>query len=84
MRAICEVLGLDKALEEEVAVLRRNLLRLTHTREFSAAAKFQVRIQYLNWLRMFLLFSPPLPNSRSASRIEFLALLSVSLFPLSL
>ena len=41
MRAVCEVLGLDSAVEAEVAVLRRNLLRLAHTREFAPAAAFK-------------------------------------------
>ena len=41
-RAICEILGLDTALEEEVAIVRRNLLRLVHVREFSPAAAFKV------------------------------------------
>lgn len=42
VRTVCEALSLDKEVEAEVAVLRRNLLRLTHTREFAEAAKFQV------------------------------------------
>lgn len=42
VRTVCEALGLDKDVEAEVAVLRRNLLRLTHTREFAESAKFQV------------------------------------------
>ena len=42
-KAVCEVLSLDSALEDEVAVLRRNLLRLTHTPEFSDASHFLVR-----------------------------------------
>ena len=42
-RAICEILALDTALEEEVAIVRRNLLRLIHVREFSPAAAFKVR-----------------------------------------
>ena len=43
VRAVCEVLGLDSAVEGEVAVLRRNLLRLAHTREFAPAAAFKAR-----------------------------------------
>lgn len=43
VRAVCEVLGLDSAVEAEVAVLRRNLLRLAHTREFAPAAAFKAR-----------------------------------------
>ena len=42
MRAVCAVLALDAAVEEEVAVLRRNLLRLVHTREFAPEAAFKV------------------------------------------
>ena len=41
-RAVCEVLALDTALDEEVAIVRRNLLRLIHIREFSPAAAFKV------------------------------------------
>ena len=43
VRAVCEVLALDGAVEEEVAALRSSLLRLTHTREFSPEAAFKVR-----------------------------------------
>ena len=42
VRTVCAVLALDSALEQEVAVLRRNLLKLVHVREFSSAAEFQV------------------------------------------
>lgn len=45
-RTVCEVLALDGCVAEEVAVLRRNLLRLTHTREFSPQAVFRVRGQH--------------------------------------
>ncbi|KAK9830879.1 hypothetical protein WJX81_001263 [Elliptochloris bilobata] len=41
VRAVCEVLRLDASVEAEVGVLRRNLLRLTHTREFAHAAAFK-------------------------------------------
>jgi DNA polymerase epsilon subunit 1 len=43
VRAVCDALRLDTCVEEEVQVLRHNLLRLTHTREFAAAAEFRVR-----------------------------------------
>ena len=43
VRAVCDALRLDAAVEEEVAELRHNLLRLTHTREFAPAAAFKVR-----------------------------------------
>ena len=42
--AVCEALGLDAALEDEVLALRANLLRLTHTREFAPEAQFRVRL----------------------------------------
>ena len=42
MRAVCDALRLDSAVEEEVLELRHNLLRLTHTREFAQAAQFKV------------------------------------------
>lgn len=36
------MLALDSALEDQVAVLRRNLLKLVHVREFASASEFQV------------------------------------------
>ena len=42
VRAVCDALRLDNAVEEEVLELRHNLLRLTHTREFAQAAQFKV------------------------------------------
>ena len=42
VRTVCAVLALDSALEDQVAVLRRNLLKLVHVREFAAASDFQV------------------------------------------
>lgn len=42
VRAVCDALRLDSAVEEEVLDLRHNLLRLTHTREFAQAAIFKV------------------------------------------
>lgn len=44
VRTVCTVLALDSALEEQVSVLRRNLLKLVHVREFAAAAHFQVSL----------------------------------------
>ncbi|KAK9824549.1 hypothetical protein WJX72_011249 [[Myrmecia] bisecta] len=41
VRSVCCVLTLDQSVEEEVALLRRNLLTLLHMREFSDAAAFQ-------------------------------------------
>ena len=41
-RAVCEVLRLDASLADEVAVLRRNLLRMTQNREFGEHAAFKV------------------------------------------
>ena len=43
VRTVCAVLALDSAVEEQVAVLRRNLLKLVHVREFASAAEFKVR-----------------------------------------
>lgn len=43
VRAVCDALRLDPCVQEETQVLRHNLLRLTHTREFAAAADFKVR-----------------------------------------
>lgn len=42
VRAVCDALRLDPCVTEEVQVLRHNLLRLTHTREFAPAAQFKV------------------------------------------
>lgn len=42
VRTVCAVLALDSALEDQVAVLRRNLLKLVHVREFASASEFQV------------------------------------------
>lgn len=42
VRAVCDALRLDPSIEEEVLVLRRNLLLLTHTLEFAPAAEFRV------------------------------------------
>ena len=42
VRAVCDALRLDPSVEEEVLVLRRNLLLLTHTLEFAPAAEFRV------------------------------------------
>ena len=51
-RAVCEVLKLDASLGDEVAILRRNLLRMTQTREFGEQAGFKVG--YLNNDYLFL------------------------------
>lgn len=42
VRTVCAVLALDSALEDQVAVLRRNLLKLVHVREYASASEFQV------------------------------------------
>jgi len=39
-RAVCEAMSLDRRLSNEVSALRRNMLRLARTREFSGAAVF--------------------------------------------
>ncbi|DBA81285.1 TPA: hypothetical protein ACH3X2_006902 [Trebouxia sp. C0005] len=41
VRTVCAVLALDLALQQEVAVLRRNLLKLVHVREFASASEFK-------------------------------------------
>ena len=43
------MLGLDGTVSEEVAVLRRNLLRLTQTREFGENAAFKVHPHPPSW-----------------------------------
>ena len=47
VRTVCAVLALDSALEQEVAVLRRNLLKLVHVREFASASEFKVSHQLM-------------------------------------
>ncbi|CAG9128383.1 unnamed protein product [Plutella xylostella] len=41
VNAVCKVLSLDQAMEDQVTLLRRNLLRLIGTGEFSAAAQWR-------------------------------------------
>ena len=48
VRTVCAVLALDSAVADEVAVLRRNLLKLVHVREFAPSAQFQVSIALNN------------------------------------
>ena len=43
-KAVQEVLSLDATVGDEVGVLRRNLLRLTQTREFAQEASFKVNL----------------------------------------
>lgn len=40
VKTVCAVLALDSAVEDQVAVLRRNLLKLVHVREFASASEF--------------------------------------------
>ena len=47
VRTVCAVLALDSALEDQVAVLRRNLLKLVHVREYASASEFQVGLHTL-------------------------------------
>lgn len=42
VKTVCAVLALDSAVEDQVAVLRRNLLKLVHVREFASASEFHV------------------------------------------
>ena len=46
MKAVCAVFALDAASAEQVAIMRRQLLRLVHCREFGTAAIFQVRLLF--------------------------------------
>lgn len=41
VRTVCAVLALDSALDQQTAVLRRNLLKLVHVREFASASEFK-------------------------------------------
>lgn len=41
VRVVCELLSLDARVADAVSILRRQLLRLLHVREFSAAAEFR-------------------------------------------
>ena len=42
VKTVCAVLALDSAVEDQLAVLRRNLLKLVHVREYASASEFQV------------------------------------------
>ncbi len=44
VRTVCAVLALDSGLQQEVAVLRRNLLKLVHVREFAPASEFKASV----------------------------------------
>jgi len=41
---VCAVLALDSGLQQEVAVLRRNLLKLVHVREFASESDFKASV----------------------------------------
>ena len=66
VRTVCTVLALDSALEEQVSILRRNLLKLVHVREFAAAAHFKVRLpafqQEMLWLLMHVTLASGMPG----------------------
>ena len=70
MRAVCAVLGLDAAVEAEVAVLRRNLLRLAHTREFAPAAAFKARARPRTVAAFSCGTAASLQDSRAAPRSD--------------
>lgn len=42
MKTVCAVFALDAVSGDQVAIMRRQLLRLVHCREFGTAAIFQV------------------------------------------
>ena len=42
VKAVCHLMALDSAVLDEVLLLRRQLLRLIHCKEFSAASEFKV------------------------------------------
>lgn len=44
VRTVCAVLALDSGLQQELAVLRRNLLKLVHVREFASASEFKASV----------------------------------------
>ncbi len=43
VKTVCTVLALDPCVADELAVMRRQLLRLVHCPEFAPAAVFRVR-----------------------------------------
>jgi DNA polymerase epsilon subunit 1 len=43
VKTVCTVFALDAAVADELAVMRRQLLRLVHCPEFAPAAVFRVR-----------------------------------------
>lgn len=42
VKTVCHLMALDSSVVDEVLVLRRQLLRLVHCKEFSAASEFKV------------------------------------------
>ena len=44
VKTLCHLLALDSAVLDEVLVLRRQLLRLIHCKEFSQESEFMVRV----------------------------------------
>jgi hypothetical protein len=48
VKTLCHLLALDSAVLDEVLVLRRQLLRLIHCKEFSAESEFKVCMAVLH------------------------------------
>lgn len=42
VKSVCHLLALDNAVTDEVLLLRRQLLRLVHCKEFSPSSEFKV------------------------------------------
>lgn len=45
VKSVCHLLALDNAVTDEVLLLRRQLLRLVHCKEFSPSSEFKVSRQ---------------------------------------
>jgi len=81
VRAVCDALALDSAVEDDVTVLRRNLLLLTHTLEFAPTAQFKVCPVHHPWIQLLTLdtmgpietaqgqVDPPAPPALDAVRL---------------
>jgi len=81
VKTVCTVLALDPCVADELAVMRRQLLRLVHCPEFAPAAVFRVRVAALiatptPTLALALYSIDPDPDPSPTSCSSFLVLLA--------
>lgn len=62
-KTISAALALDTGVTDDVAIMRRSLLKLCQIREFSPAAMFQVTLQHPLWDAFVTLESAGVPCS---------------------